>query len=66
MDELDYTREEALNRQRLLHLNRCKGCPYRNSYQYTDQCEKCPVKEELLSIGQVLDATLPRYEKMSN
>lgn len=65
MYELDYTREEALNRQRLLHNNRCRNCPYRNSNKYTDQCESCPVKEELLSIGQVLDATLPRHEKTS-
>ena len=56
MDELDYTRAEALERQRILHHNRCKGCPYRNCYRYTDQCELCSVKVELLSIGQVLDA----------
>ena len=56
--ELTYTRLEALDRQKELFNNRCKKCPYRNTYRYSEGCLECPVREELLEIGDVLNVTV--------
>ena len=51
-------RKEALDRQRLLFNFRCKGCPYRNSEKYTSECLSCPIRDEFLEIGEILDKTI--------
>ncbi|MGX9134027.1 hypothetical protein ACWV26_06555 [Rummeliibacillus sp. JY-2-4R] len=51
-------RKDALDRQKLLFNHRCMGCPYRNPKNYTKQCLSCPVRDELLEIGEVLDKTI--------
>lgn len=55
---LEELRYEALERQKLLFNNRCLKCPYRDTYNYTKQCTMCPVKNELLEIGEILDKTI--------
>lgn len=57
---LTYTRLEALDRQKKLFNNRCKKCHYRQQQAYSDECMTCPVRDELLEIGDVLNATVKR------
>ncbi|MEK4228939.1 hypothetical protein [Solibacillus sp. FSL H8-0538] len=58
VNELFYDRQEALDRQKLLHNHRCVGCPYRLVDGYSEDCHRCPVKYELIEIGQVLNQTV--------
>jgi len=53
-----HARKQALERQASLFNNRCKKCPYRNTYRYSDDCMECPVRDELLEIGELLMATV--------
>lgn len=60
-------RLEALERQSILFENRCLGCPYRKKANksdiYVEDCYRCPVRDELLEIGDILMSTLnPRIE----
>ncbi len=51
-------RNDALDRQRLLFAYRCTGCPYRDSEKYTSECLRCPIRDEFLEIGEILDKTI--------
>lgn len=58
-EQLDFNRLEALKRQKILHENRCIGCPYRpKKGVYTEKCYTCPVRDEFLEIGEVLIKTV--------
>lgn len=58
MAEMLSLRQEALDRQKLLFENRCLGCPYRDPYNYTKDCLRCPVHDDFLEIGEILDKTV--------